>query len=382
MVVATAGVLEPVRRFAARIRLLPHAKRVAHGDRVRLHVGADQVVGRVHVLDGKSVQPGSVRVVEVETFGDVCTAPGDRIVMRTENASATLGGGIVVQVLAKRLPRRRQGLIESLEQRSRLLADLNETPRVLIRAHLESAGVEGTNAAEVAARTGLVPKRLSGWVDEEVEAGTAVRLGHDKQLWMSKDAFDKVRERVEAGAKRMHDKDPALTNLSVSAVRTAAGRLPTSVLDAALANLLASGRLVREGPDGVRLASHAASLSAADQADLAKVSASLAAGAGQPPAVEDLEGDLALTRPRVLRALKLLVDQGRAFRAGDYYFDGAWLAEGKAKLTAHAEEHGGFTPGDARGLLVTTRKWVIPLLEALDKSGFSRRVGDKRVLRR
>ncbi len=38
-------------------------------------------------------------------------------------------------------------------------------------------------------------------------------------------------------------------------------------------------------------------------------------------------------------------------------------------------------PADVRDMLDTTRKWLIPFLEALDKSGFSRRVGDQRVVR-
>ena len=57
------------------------------------------------------------------------------------------------------------------------------------------------------------------------------------------------------------------------------------------------------------------------------------------------------------------------------------MEDAKQRLRAFAEEHGGFTPSDARGILDSTRKWVIPFLEALDKSGFSRRAGDKRVLR-
>ena len=46
-----------------------------------------------------------------------------------------------------------------------------------------------------------------------------------------------------------------------------------------------------------------------------------------------------------------------------------------------ATKKGGFTPADARTLMNSTRKFVIPLLEALDKAGFSRRAGDKRVVR-
>jgi len=377
MVLATAGVLKPARRLAARVRLLEQARPLRHGDRARLHVGAEQVVVRAHVLDGTSVAPGETHLVELEAFHDVVTAPGDRLVLRTENASDTIGGGEVVQVLARRLPRSRPGRVRSLLERS---AHLHE-PEALLLGELEAAGAEGTDAATVAARTALRPDGLGGWMDALVEREQGVRLGHGGQVWMAAAAWEKVLERIERGAARLHEKDRALESLPVSSVRTAAGRLPPAVLDAALDHLVSAGRLVREGRDGIRLASHASSLSDADRADLGAVRAALARGRGTPPAAEDLEADLGLTTPRVQRALRLLVNRGAALKAGDWYFDATWVEEAKQRLAAHAAEHGGFTPADARTLLETTRKWIIPLLETLDKSGFSRRTGDKRVVR-
>ncbi len=376
MVLATAGVLEPARRLAARVRLLPGARRIRHGDRARLHVGADQVVVRVHVLDGTVAAPGETHLLELEAFHDIVAAPGDRLVLRTENASGTLGGGEVVQVLERRLPRKRPGILKSLIERADHLHD----PEALLLGELEVAAQEATDSRKVAARTALRPDLLGGWMDALVEKGEAVRLGHGGRVWMAKAAFEKALDRIEKGAARMHAKDRALESLPVSAVRTAAGRLPPPVLDAALEHLVSSGRLVREGRDGIRLASHSSSLSATDRKDLESVQARLAQGAGTPPAIEDLEADLALTRPRVMRALRLLANRGAAFKAGEFFFDGAWVEEAKARLAAHAEVNGGFTPGDARTLLETTRKWIIPLLEALDKAGFSRRTGDKRVV--
>lgn len=377
MVLAEAGVLRPARRLAVRFRLLPYAKPLKHGDRARLHVGADQVVVRVHVLGAPSMPPGATRILELEAFHDLVAAPGDHVVLRSENASCTLGGGVVVQILARRLPRNRSGLVDALLERSERLHD----PETLLLGELEAARQEATDVRTVAARTALSPDLLPGWMDGLVEREEAVRLGHGGHVWMSKAAFDKVLDRIETGVSRLHAKDRALASLPVSAVRTAAGRLPGPVLDAALDHLIEVGRFVREGRDAIRLASHASTLSEGDREDLARVQEALARGRGRPPALEDLEADLDLPGPRVSRALRLLVNRGDVFRTSDSYFDGAWVEEAKALLAAHAKEHGGFTPADARNLLDSTRKWIIPFLEALDKTGFSRRTGDRRVLR-
>ena len=103
--------------------------------------------------------------------------------------------------------------------------------------------------------------------------------------------------------------------------------------------------------------------------------------AGTPPTIDEIEAEVGLSSPEVNRALRLLDTRREIFKAEDHWYAMSWVDEAKEKLAAHAREHGGFTPADARTLLQTTRKWIIPFLEALDKSGFSRRAGNQRVLK-
>ncbi len=377
MVVCQAGAVLPARRFAVRLRLLAEQGPLEARSRVRFHVGAGQWEARLHLLEARALEPGGTTIGELETFEDVVALPGDRFVVRAENASATLGGGVVVAVLPARLPRRRTGLVAAFLEQSEHLDD----PRALLMTELRRAGEAGARPAEIARATGLLPRALEAAVEAMVLADEALRLGHARDLWILRSAFDEVRRRLEAGAAKLHAKDEALRHLPVSLVRTAAGRVSPAVLDAALDDLVARGRLVREGKDALRLASHEASLSPEDQREVDQLRAALRRGGAQPPLVEDLEADLGLSRPRVLRALKILKTRGEAFQAGDLWFDGAWVESAKERLARLARERGGFTPSDARTLLGSTRKWVIPLLEAFDRSGFTRRSGDRRQIR-
>ena len=102
---------------------------------------------------------------------------------------------------------------------------------------------------------------------------------------------------------------------------------------------------------------------------------------GQPPDPAELSASLGASQAQVVRALRLLEGRGRLFHAGEFWFDSGWVEGAKRRLAEFAAKNGGFTPADARTLLDTTRKWMIPLLEALDKAGFSKRVGEKRLVR-
>jgi selenocysteine-specific elongation factor len=377
MVIATAGVLRPVRRLAVEMRLLRGVRKpLSHGDRARLHVGADQAVARIHLPARAPIPPGGSGLAELEVSTPVVAAPGDRIVLRAENASGTLGGGVVIELLQGRLPHRRQGIVEGLLERAKHL----DEPRALVLGCLLAGAERGTTEADVAADTALRPEVVPGLLAELQASREALPVGRQGR-WIHAPAFDRVARRVDQALQDLHAKDPAVDNLPLAAVRAAVGRLEPTVVEEALQHLLAKGRLVRTPNGNVRHKEHSSELSAPDRALCESVLGVLARGRGRPPALEDVEAELGLGTQQVLRALKLLDSRGQVFKTETHWFDAAWVEQARERLRAFALEHGGFTPADARGILDSTRKWVIPFLEALDKSGFSRRTGDKRVLR-
>jgi selenocysteine-specific elongation factor len=53
--------------------------------------------------------------------------------------------------------------------------------------------------------------------------------------------------------------------------------------------------------------------------------------------------------------------------------------EALAALLAYVREHGSMTAAEARDVLGTTRKYILPLLEHMDERRLTRRIGDERV---
>jgi len=377
LVVVSAGGLMPVKRLAVRLRLSRALEEpLVHGSRARLHVGADQQVVRVHVLEGERLAPGSVSIVELECGQLLVAAPGDPFVLRAENASATLGGGIVVELLRQRLPRRRQALIAGLMERAGRVRE----PEALVVGQLQGAGERGLDMAEIAGLTGLRAEVLPALLAKLIADQSVAAAGRTGRH-LTASVFGDVLVRVQAAVKKLHDKDAAQDSLTLASVRSAVGTLDPVVLEAALERLVEQGALVKTAGGNVRHKSHSSELPAGDRERCERIAEALAQAKGQPPDTAELSGILGLPEPQVVRALRLLEGRGRVFRAAEFWFDGTWLEGGKQKLAAFAKEKGGYAPSDARTILDTTRKWIIPLLEALDKAGFSKRIGDKRVIR-
>jgi len=109
------------------------------------------------------------------------------------------------------------------------------------------------------------------------------------------------------------------------------------------------------------------------EAALAGLEARLAATPLQPPSLE--AGDAA--------AVAALIEQGRAVRAGrDLAFTTRAFATARDTAVEIASAGGSVTLAQLRDRLGISRKYAQALLEAMDANGITRRVGDKRVLRR
>jgi selenocysteine-specific elongation factor len=56
------------------------------------------------------------------------------------------------------------------------------------------------------------------------------------------------------------------------------------------------------------------------------------------------------------------------------------IEEGRGRIVKYLKEHGEATASDLKGVLGTTRKFAVPLLEHLDRAGVTRRSGSMRTL--
>jgi selenocysteine-specific elongation factor len=377
MVVAAAGTLVPVPRFAARFRVLSRlAEPLRHGMSARVHVGADQMAARLHLLEGDTLAPGAVTAIELTGERPFLVAPGDRFVLRAENSSVTYGGGVVVERLLARLPRRREGIVQSILARAANLDD----PRALILAAVKTAGDRGVDLADVALanvlRADVLPPYVTKLVDEKLLVRSARGRLFDLEGWA------KARKKVVDAVMQLHKKDPGIPFLPLSSVRASLARFEPAAFDAVLDALLASGELKRTPEGGVAWKTHTGDMPAIERERGDKILAILAAAKASPPEESELGALAGLAIREAKRTLFLLEARKEVFHAGTYWFHGAWVADAQRALVALAKAKGGaFTASEAREKLGMTRKFIIPLLEALDDKGFTKRMGDTRSIR-
>jgi selenocysteine-specific elongation factor len=293
---------------------------------------------------------------------------GDRVVLRDHGARHTLAGGRVIDPFPPRRGRARPERLAALGA----LAE-PDSGEALARL-IDAAGTVELAPFALARNLPLSEIELLA------EAGGARRIG---VLAASPARLEQIGEAIATALAEAHRKEPdSLGPPRGALLRRLRGQAPEAALDAALADLAAAGRVVREGAV-LRLAEHQARLSREDEKLWQRVQALLGPEDLRPPRVRELAEELGLQPEPMTRFLKRMERFGRvAAVAPNRYFlpeTVARLAEVARELTDESPEPG-FTAAAFRDRSGIGRNLTIEVLEYLDAIGVTRRSGEARIV--
>ncbi len=379
------GTLEETRLADAVLELLPAARPLKHGARVRFHQGTAEILGRVAPVGppgegAHALAPGSRAFVRLRLERPAVLARGDRFILRAYSPAITIAGG---QILDPRPPRTAVRTQAALERCRRLdgdaVADRVEADLAAVAAMVEGAGAAGLPLAALVSRAGIAPPLAAPRLEALAARGLAVRVG---DALVAPRLLDRVSAAIVDLLRAHHAAQPLSEGLprEEARERVLAHGHP-AVFERVLDDLAKEGTIA--GRDRIALASHRVALS--PEEDRARTlferafrdaglkpsdPVAVASEAGVTPAVAD-------------RVLKLLQRQKVLVRVDSLLFHEEALARLKAEVASLKKAGGAAARVDVAAFkerFGVSRKFAIPLLEYLDRERVTRRVGDARVI--
>src|SRR4030095_15088643 len=131
----------------------------------RFHVGTQEVMARVLLVDRAELEPGEVSYGRFRLEAPIVALPGDRYVIRSYSPIITIGGGTLLDVAPPRFKRKGPALLAHLQ-----VLDQGTAAQVL-EEHLRQAGPAGARAADLRARTPFGPDELRQLLEAGGPAG-------------------------------------------------------------------------------------------------------------------------------------------------------------------------------------------------------------------
>jgi selenocysteine-specific elongation factor len=354
-------------RFDAELTLMPDCgQTLKPWSPLHVHLGAAHHTANVVMLDGDVLTPGQTGRVQLVLDAPVHAVPGDRFVIRNAQATATIGGGMVIDPFGPARKRRSRARLAWLQALSEYIASGD------IASLLASSPLGLRMSALV--RLSQLPAEQITLPAETIE----VALQGGDALLIAAAEVRVLETRILGGLAEFHarapdDAGPELWRLK----RIVAPEMEDRLWSRLIETLIAAGQVKQRGRS-LHLPSHSVELSETEKAQAAPLLAALLAGGFDPPWVRDLSRDHGIPEAEVRRLLLKLSKTGEISQLVPDLFYHPRQLDKLARLVATLPEVQASSFRDASGL---GRKRAIQILEFFDRVGYTRRVGNIHLIR-
>lgn len=382
-IVARPNSLFAARRWLMRLTCLPSSPHPLHQRmETHFHHGARECAARILFRDREELAPGKSALAEVHFYEPMAGVFGDHCVLRAHSPLRTIAGGILIDPLPTAL-RKRDPLFASKFLALEKLADMAVGSPVagdLVKTVLSLRPLPGANEKQLAVLTGLpaatLAKTLASLKDQ------ALCWDADSRAWIGKEQFDAVLEKCRKRAQELHKREPLKSYFAHNAFCAGWGEtLPPKFNQKVLDEAVRRG-ILSQAANGLKLAAHEVRLDADQSETLAQLIDIYAKGAYAPPTFKEACESLGTDAKRLQLLVSHLCDTGQLVKIqeGFYYHEPA-LERILALVRAWFETHDNLDIAAMKTMFGISRKYAVPLLEHMDATHMTTRVGNERRLR-
>jgi selenocysteine-specific elongation factor len=375
MVIAAPGRFAKTRRIDARLELLASAPRLKHRTKVHFHAGTAESVAEVLLQEKAELLAGKSALVQLRLADEVVVVRGDRFIVRQFSPVITMGGGEVLDPLARRFTRKDSGRAKFLETLER--GSHEEILRAMVERNILGLGME-----EIIARTGWMEPEVLAATQNLIKSGSIRAVSAAPLRLLSETLFQEISKKLLARVESFHKENPLLPGIPREELRASVGRrVRTEMFRTALEELAKQNKVVAQGElvkkPGTEITLSPEEARAKEQIEQAFAKTGLAV-----PSVKEVLAQLAIESRRAEKILQILLREKVLVRVSpELIFHRDALARLPGLLQNYKK-----TRGERIGVPVfkeltgITRKYAIPLLEYLDRQHLTRRMGDERVI--
>jgi selenocysteine-specific elongation factor len=375
MVIAAKGRFRKTRRLDVRLELLESAPGLKHRAKVHFHAGTAEGIAEVLLHEKIELLPGESAMAQLRLVEEVVAMRADRFIVRQFSPVITIGGGEVLDPLARRPTRKDSGrvtFLKILERGSR-----EEILRAMVERNILGLGIE-----DIVPKTGWMQPEVRTTAENLAKAGAIRVVSAEPLLLLSEIQFQEFSKKLLTRVETFHQENPLLPGIPREELRASVGRrVRAETFRAALEELAKQNKVALQG-ELVKKAGTEIILTP-EEAQAKKQIEQVFAKAGLAvPSVKEVLTQLAMDSRRAEKILQILLREKVLVRvSAELIFHKDALGQLPDLLQNYKKSKGERIGVPAfKELTGITRKYAIPLLEYLDRQRLTRRLGDERAI--
>ncbi|MBN2594274.1 MAG: selenocysteine-specific translation elongation factor, partial [Sedimentisphaerales bacterium] len=376
-VVTVADYFSPRQWYLCSLKILPDVKSpLKNGANIKFHTGTSEIVATVFLLEGNGITAGQESLVQVRLNRpqQIVAAPRDRFILRSLSPVQTIGGGVIIESLEKKLKRNDERILQDAKERSKAVISEKDFVEYCVKAAEDYAASENELSVRAKTLPGPLKEILAGLAEE----GNVLNLS--PKLYIHRETCRDVQQKLLDIIGDFHRSKPESPGISAEQLLEAS-RLRKDVFDGLIGMLISQGKLV-ERKHRLALPEHQETFSDDEHKMLHSIEWLFKTRPFNPPNYEEIIEHTKLDPTEIQKILNILIEQEQLVRVGkDLFFHREAAERAQKLLTEYIKKEGGLESVKFKYLLNTTRKFAIPLLDYFDRVGVTRRSGYTRYLR-
>ncbi|MFC1504327.1 selenocysteine-specific translation elongation factor [Spirochaetota bacterium] len=376
-VLCRPGFFRSTGRIDGKFSLLSgYGKKLAHGTNVILYHGTSETVAKVLLINRDTLEPGASEFVQLKLDKSLVVQQGDHYIIRTFSKQATMGGGTVIKTLARKHKRFRTYVTDELKFYEKGSAgDIIE--------HTMIRNKYTPQAQDALCQTvQLSNEKVQDILKELIDNNKITRLNEgERGLFIHNENFRELQDNVVAWLTGFHTQNPSIPGIARDRLKNEFPAQLEKEVFAALLIKLGDDNKIKISDNKVSLREHVSMVDQEQDSVRDQLEKILMRHPYKPPSLDDVFRQMS-SHKKFRELWRLLLERGTIIKISEEsVFHKNAIEQIKNKTRRYMHKNPEMKASDFRELLSTNRKNAIFLLEYLDRIGFTKRVGDSRILK-
>lgn len=345
---------------------------VTNNMRLRLYIGTSEVMCRISLLNQDMVLPGDTVFAQLKLEESIICKYDDKFVVRFYSPLETIGGGKILRTKTHYHKRFNNKINNGLK----IIADGNY--QEIIAYYLSNNFFEENTLANILKYTGLSKSQTKIALNALVENNRVVLIRG--QYFLMK-AFKAIEEHMTHYLKDYHNNNHLSQGINKEEIRRVIFKnIDKGIFDHFL-NLSEENEVITVKGSVIALYGFEVTYSPEEQKLYEKIKNYYLACAYNPKKLNVVIHALDIKSDEQIIIENLYSDGSLVRLNQDIVLHKKWMNKAKDLIKDYINKNQSITLGEFRDLVDSSRKIILPLLDYFDQIGFTKRIGDKRVLK-
>ncbi len=375
-VVAAPNLMEPSLMIDCKLYYLKSAARpLENRQRVRVYHGTSEIICRVVILDKEEVKQGEEAYVQLRLEKPLTVQRNDRFVIRSYSPMYTIGGGSVVEPLAKKAKRFDPKYIEELK-----IKESGKTENI-IENNVKNLSSEYPRTSDILKALGKNEEKIEEKLQLLIDENKIVKFDTgDKAVYIHKEYLNEKVKNICDILEKFHNENPLKWGVSKEEIKNKVFKgIKQKIYDEML-NLFANDKKIDIHGSFISLVDFTIKYTNEQKKLREYIVKAFKDSKFSPPKYIELE-EKQMDKKSFKMIFESLLDEGAIVKVSeDCMFLNEDYNKVKELIINFIKTNGSLTLAELRDQLNTSRKYAMALIEHFDGIKLTKRVEDKRVL--